>query len=329
MRAAKGRSAAGSRAGGSRQRRQVRHFRRAPRPGAHKFHWKARLNRLHRIVFATLIVAIISFEAHAQTVAAAASSGVAHVQKAPPKAKRKAPPPHDPQAYRYINVAGFGEVAVYKPAGESRGLALFASGDGGWNLGVLDMAHEAAELGYWVAGFSTPQFLKAPDGDGADCSDADGLLIKLGAELVREFDLPRGTKPIVIGYSSGATIVYAALAADAGDGLGGGVSLGFCPDLLIKKPFCAGRGGLTQQKQQQSPFGYVFDKRETVKAPWRILQGDADQICDPKFAAEFAEGQTDAKAVMLPKVGHGFGVPKNWMSQYRDSLGELLGSPHE
>ena len=139
-----------------------------------------------------------------------------------------------------------------------------------------------------------------------------------------ELHLPLDTRPIVIGYSSGATIVYAALAADAGQRLGGGVSLGFCPDLLIKKPFCAGHGGLTQQKQKQAPFGYVFDKRETVDAPWRILQGESDQVCDPKFAPDFAHGQKDSKAVMLPKVGHGFGVPKNWMAQYRESLVELV-----
>jgi len=27
---------------------------------------------------------------------------------------------------------------------------------------------------------------------------------------------------------------------------------------------------------------------------------------------------------MLPKVGHGFGVPKNWMPQYQQSLHDLL-----
>jgi len=247
---------------------------------------------------------------------------------APARHKKSGPPPHDPLAFRYVNVAGFGEVTVYKPSGESRGLALFASGDGGWNLGVLDMAHEAVGLGYWVAGFSTPQLLKALDADDGDCSDADGWMAKLSDAIVREFGLPIDTKPIVIGYSSGATIVYAVLAEDAGHKLGGGISLGFCPDLLMKKPFCPSRGGLTQHKQQVAPFGYVFDKRETVQAPWRILQGEADQVCDPKFAPEFVEGQADAKAVMLPKVGHGFGVPKNWMAQYRDSVREVLEAKH-
>jgi len=286
--------------------------------------------------FIVLAVAAALAFAFARNVAASANAGasdgggkpgtaaVPHVSKH----RKHAPPPRDPLVNRWINVGGFGEVAVYKPAAPAKGLALFASGDGGWNLGVTDMAHEAATLGYWVAGFSTPQFLKALDGGDDECSDADGLLAKLGVDLVRVLDLPADTRPIVIGYSSGATIVYAALAADAGRRLGGGISLGFCPDLLIKKPFCAGHGGLTQQKQRQPPFGYVFDKRETVDARWRILQGEADTVCDPAFAPEFARGQTDSKAVMLPKVGHGFGVPKNWMAQYRESLDELLESQH-
>ena len=290
---------------------------------------------IHRFA-APVLAAALSLAMAPGAFASSASSGGEVVATPAPHAhaagakqkKHAAPPAHDPLADRYVNVAGFGEVAVYKPKGSGKGLALFASGDSGWNLGVLDMAHEAADLGYWVAGFSTPQFLKGLDGGNDDCSDADGLLATLGTVLERELGLPADTRPVVIGYSSGATIVYAVLAADAGQRLGGGVSLGFCPDLLIRKPFCAGTGGLTQQKQQQAPFGYVFDKHESVDARWRILQGEADQICDPRFAPEFADGQTDSKAVMLPKVGHGFGAPKNWMAQYRQSLEELLDARH-
>ncbi len=246
-----------------------------------------------------------------------------------PAANAAHPKPHkptqvrDPAVDRWLTVGGFGEVAVYRPTVAARGLALFASGDGGWNLGVTDMAHQAAALGYWVAGFSTPQYLKGlDDGDGA-CSDADGALAKLGANLVRELKLPAATRPVIIGYSSGATIAYTALAADAGKYFGGGISLGFCPDLLIHKPFCAGVGGITAH-WQKSPPTWMFDKRNTVNVPWRILQGEADQVCDPKFAAEFAKGQTASRAVMLPKVGHGFGVPRNWMPQYIESVRDLL-----
>lgn len=123
------------------------------------------------------------------------------------RSKPKAPPPRDPQVERWIDIAGFGEVALYRPAGAPRGLALFASGDGGWSLGVTDMAHRAVAAGYWVAGFDTPFFLKGLDADQAQCSDADGLLAGLGEDLVHRLDLPLGTRPVLIGYSSGATLV--------------------------------------------------------------------------------------------------------------------------
>lgn len=237
--------------------------------------------------------------------------------------KPKAPPPRDAQVDQWLHVAAFGEVALYKPKDAARGLALFASGDGGWNLGVTDMAHQAAAAGYWVAGFSTPLLLRNLDAADAQCSDTGGLLAKLGDDLVRRLGLPLGTRPVLIGYSSGATLVYTTLAADAGQRFGGGISLGFCPDLLIKKPFCPGTGGITMHWQQRPPT-WVFDKRETVAVPWIVLQGESDQVCDPKFAGEFAAGQRYAKAVMLPKVGHGFGEPRNWMPQYARSVKELL-----
>jgi type IV secretory pathway VirJ component len=233
------------------------------------------------------------------------------------------PPARNPLVDRWIHVGGFGDIALYRPQAESRGLALFASGDGGWNLGVTEMAHQAAALGYWVAGFDTPQFLAALGGGDEECSDAGGALARLAANLAHELKLPLDTRPVLIGYSSGATVVYAALAADAGKRFDGGISLGFCPDLLIHKPFCRGDGGLTAHWQKQPP-GWVFDKVDTVATRWRILQGANDEVCNPKFAGEFAAGQRDAKAVMLPKVGHGFGVPKNWMPQYRQSLRDLL-----
>lgn len=271
-----------------------------------------------------LLASLLSLTACAAANAVAAKTAAPKATGA--KAHHKAAPAKDSEVDRWIDVAGFGEVALYRPKTEARGLVLFASGDGGWNLGVTDMAHEAAALGYWVAGFSTPRYLKALDAGDGNCSDADGVLASLADSLVRELALPATTRAVIVGYSSGATVAYTALAADAGKRFGGGISLGFCPDLLIHKPFCPGDGGLTAHWQQQPPT-WVFDKRDTVAARWRILQGEADQVCDPKFAGEFAAGQKDAEAVMLPKVGHGFGAPKNWLAQYRQSLHDLLDVP--
>ena len=238
-------------------------------------------------------------------------------------AAKPKPPAHDPKATRVLNLAGLGEVTVYAPKGEARGLALFASGDGNWNLGVWDMAQTAADVGYWVAGFSTPGFLKSLENGDGECSDASGLLDHIGSRVKTEFKLPDDWRPVLIGYSSGATIMYAALAQAGDTRFGGAMTLGFCPDLIIHKPFCEG-AGLTADKQTKPPYGIVFNTVPAVKAPWIVLQGDIDQVCNPPATEAFVGQVKGGRVVMLPKVGHGYSVPRNWMPQYRQGLIDLL-----
>jgi type IV secretory pathway VirJ component len=248
----------------------------------------------------------------------AKATGKAKVAAAKPK-----PPAHDPGATRILDLAGLGEVTVYAAKGEAKGLALFASGDGAWNLGVWDMAHTAADLGYWVAGFSTPAFLKSLENGDGECSDASGLLDHIGSKVKNEFKLPAGWRPVLIGYSSGATIMYAALAQAGDTRFGGAMTLGFCPDLIIHKPFCEG-AGLTADKQTKPPYGIVFNTVPRVEAPWIVLQGDIDQVCNPPATEAFVKQVQGGQVVILPKVGHGYSVPRNWMPQYRQGLLDLL-----
>lgn len=229
----------------------------------------------------------------------------------------------DPKRAGILDINGIGAVTVYAPLGEPRGLALFASGDGGWDLGVWDMAQTAASLGYWVAGFSTPALLKSLDSGAGACSDSAAALARIGNEVKSAMHLPRDYRPLLIGYSSGATIAYAAL-AQAGDArFSGAMTLGFCPDLVYHKPFCEDTG-LTADKQRKPPYGFVFNTVARVPAPWIVLQGDIDKVCNPSATMRFVEKVKNGKIINLPHVGHGYGVPRNWMPQYRAGLIELL-----
>jgi len=259
----------------------------------------------------------------ARTTVLPAPVGVRMAKRSKSAMARARLPAHDPQAERIVAVAGVGEVTVYAPKGDAKGLAVFASGDGGWNLGVWDMAHTAAELGYRVAGFSTPAFLKALEKGDGECSDASGLLDHVAAAIRDEFALAGDLRPVLIGYSSGATLMYAAL-AEAGDArFAGAMTLGFCPDLVVHKPFCEG-AGLTADKQVKPPYGVVFNTVPAVPAPWIVLQGDIDHVCNPPATEAFVRQVRGGRVVMLPKVGHGYSVPKNWMPQYRQGLLDLL-----
>jgi type IV secretory pathway VirJ component len=236
---------------------------------------------------------------------------------------RRPSPPRDPAARAVLDLPGVGAVTVYAPSGEARGLALFASGDGGWALGVRDMAHAAAELGYWVAGFSTPAFLAALERGDGECSDAAGLLDHVATRVREDFRLPAEWRPVLVGYSSGATVMYAALAQAGDERFGGAMTLGFCPDLVIHKPFCGG-AGLTADRQTRPPYGIVFNAVPQVTAPWIVLQGDIDQVCNPPATQSFVEQVHGGRVLMLPRVGHGYSVPKRWMPQFRQGLIDLL-----
>ena len=260
-----------------------------------------------------------------QAVAAKPATNKAATAKA--AAAKPKPPAHDPKARRIFDMPGLGEITVYAPPDDAKGLALFASGDGNWNLGVWDMAQTAADVGYWVAGFSTPAFLKTLENGDGECGDAAGLLDRIGAKIKAEFKLPADWRPVLIGYSSGATIMYAALAQAGDERFGGAMTLGFCPDLIIHKPFCEG-AGLTADKQTKPPYGIVFNTVPKVNAPWIVLQGDIDQVCNPPATEAFVKQVHGGRVVMLPKVGHGYSVPRNWMPQYRQGLIDLLDAAH-
>ena len=160
----------------------------------------------------------------------------------------------------------------------------------------------------------------------APFSNAAGELQALGARIVQREHLPADTPVILIGYSSGATVVYAALAQAKKGQFAGGLSLGFCPDLIIHKPFCPGANHLTAHRDPKPPHTPNFDRADHLGAPWRVLQGEVDQVCAPHFSPDFAKPLHDAKVWMLPHVGHGFGKPKNWLPQYHAALRSLPAS---
>jgi dipeptidyl aminopeptidase/acylaminoacyl peptidase len=72
-----------------------------------------------------------------------------------------------------------------------------------------------------------------------------------------------------------------------------------------------------------APYWPIFNTVPRVPAPWIVLQGEVDQVCNPPATVAFVDKVKNGKVVSLPKVGHGFGVPRNWMPQYRAGLIEL------
>ncbi len=205
---------------------------------------------------------------------------------------------------------------AYVPKRPTTRVALFLSGDGGWNLGVVDMARRLANGGALVIGVSYPALRKAT-ATAPGCWYPAGDLEVIAQAAEKQLGLPEYRAPLLVGYSSGATLVYGALVAAPRTTFAGGMSLGFCPDLPVDRPVCSAR-------DWRPPFD--AKKREAwlpvsaaLTRPWYILQGVQDQVCPFDATKAFLAKVPDAHLIEIDGTGHGFGRPEKWAKDFDES----------
>ena len=226
--------------------------------------------------------------------------------------------------------APFGDVSLYIPKDKPTSVVLFLSGDGGWHLGVVSMARHLAARGALVVGLDVRHYLADI---GAHAGVATGTCRYLAADfetlghrIQRELELEEYHVPLLYGYSSGATIAYAALVQSPPGTFGGAVSLGFCPDQKFGgTPLCPGPEGLLTYKPGLKG-AVVFDPALKLKDRWIAFQGQADRTCVPGIVDIYATKVGGAEVVRLDGVGHGFGNEKKWVPQLQQTLEELAPS---
>lgn len=223
----------------------------------------------------------------------------------------------------------FGDVNVYGESTPPRDVVLFMSGDGGWNLGVISMARRLTDQGALVAGIDIRRYLAQLEKSTDKCVSPAADLENLSRYLESKLGLKDYLQPTLVGYSSGATLAYAAL-AQAPDGLfKGALSIGFCPDLNLKKPLCRGSGIEAAPRRDAKGIlkGVDFLPAKQLSGKWISLQGEIDEVCPAAATQKFIETVPGARVVMLPKVGHGYSVEKNWVPQYEAAFAEITGAP--
>ena len=217
-----------------------------------------------------------------------------------------------------LSYGKFGKLHLYKTSPFPTSIVIFVSGDGGWNLGVVDMAKELAQLDALVIGIDITHYLKALQEGTDKCCYPAGDFEALSQYVQTKLNYPSYEIPILVGYSSGATLVYAILVQAPPNTFKGAISLGFCPDLDVSKPFCKGRG--IEFEPGPKGKGVNFLPAKNLLMPWIALQGTIDQVCDDKATVAFVKQVPKGEIIVLPKVGHGFSVPRNWMPQFKDAF---------
>jgi type IV secretory pathway VirJ component len=235
--------------------------------------------------------------------------------------------PSPPATVDTFTFGAAGRVVIYAPSGPPASVVLFVSGDGGWNQGVIPMAERLRGLGALVVGIDIRTFVRSLQSSSTRCAYPAGDLEELSRAVQLREKLSNYLPPILVGYSSGATLVYSALVSAPPETFAGAISLGFCPDLEIRKPLCRGRA--LESRPRNRAVGFDLEADPTLAVPWYAFQGDIDQVCDAAATRAFVAKVPAAHLVWLPNVGHGFSVPRNWEPQFVEAYRSLAAARKE
>lgn len=217
-------------------------------------------------------------------------------------------------AQEHISHGRFEDVTLYLPKGEPKQFVLFLSGDNGWEGAVDVMARKLVEQGAMVAGIDVTQLFESLEKDGAGCVFPDGDLENLSHYVQGYAQLLTYHTPLLVGYSSGASLAYAMEAqAPAGTFLGA-MSLGFCVDMDLSKPLCRGEG--VHFARRPGKPGLDLLPSRSFSGAWVAIHGTRDQVCPLAPAKKFAAQVPRAQFVELAKVDHDYAQPKLWQPQF-------------
>jgi type IV secretory pathway VirJ component len=221
----------------------------------------------------------------------------------------------------------FGKIWIYRQTPNPSRVVLFVSGDGGWNLGVIDMARELATLDALVVGIDILHYLRELNKSTEACLYPAFDFEMLSKFVQQELKYANYVTPMLVGYSSGATLVYATLVQAPSNTFKGAISLGFCPDLPLTKSMCRGSG--LEVKLLPQNKGCLFTPADALEVPWIALQGTIDQVCNADSTRNFVKKTKNGEIVVLPRVGHGFSVQTHWMPQFKQAFQKIAKNSNE
>jgi type IV secretory pathway VirJ component len=226
-----------------------------------------------------------------------------------------------------LTISPFGKVFIYKQTETPQNVIVLISGDGGWKYGVVSFAKEFSGMDNLVIGVDILRYYKDLRQRTDECYNVAADFVQLVTEIEKKYNFPDYKPAVVMGYSSGATLVYGILAQARPETFAGGISLGFCPDIELPKMFCQ-TNGLTERVDVEGKR-YLLQPDAKLGNHWIVLQGQIDKICNFKEVADFVSKTTDAELISLPRVGHGFSKWSDFMPQWKSALIKLTGKSED
>jgi type IV secretory pathway VirJ component len=155
-----------------------------------------------------------------------------------------------------------------------------------------------------------------------DCYNIAADFVELATEVEKKYDFPDYKPPVIMGYASGASIVYGVLAQARPGTFIGGVSIGFNPSFELPKMLCQ-NNGLTETIDVPGKK-YQFQPDSRLGNSWIVIQGQEDKGSNYAAVSEFIKKTTDAELVTLAKIGKGNSKHSDLMVEWKDAFNRLI-----
>ncbi len=229
------------------------------------------------------------------------------------------------QAVDSLKYGSFGKIYIYRPATAPDALILFVSGDGGWNQLPENLSRQLAAQNAMVAGINISHYLTSKMAEHQKCYYPAGDFEELSLHLQKKYKFRNYFKPILMGYSSGATLVYGILAQAPANTFKGAIAMGFCPDIATVVPLCTS-ASLRQHPTKPGGPIWMLEPSDKLTAPFIVINGLDDKVCDYQNTVSFMNKVNTGEMIGIPKAGHGMSVEKNYLSHLLGAYEKIKSS---
>jgi type IV secretory pathway VirJ component len=205
-----------------------------------------------------------------------------------------------------FNYDRFGTINVYRSHGHPRDVVLLVSGGAGWDARAASLAQRLADKGAMVVGIDVRTYRDALEKAGEACVSPASDFENLSHYVQSKLALKKYFPPILVGYGTGANLVYATL-REAPEGLfKGALSVGFCADTSLRKPVCEGP--------------------DKIAGKWIALQGAMDTSCPVAAVQKFARTVPGSEVVVLPRMTGNLSTDESWLPKFDAEYARLAAT---